>query len=1274
MMAVYGYIIAFLLASILITFRPLPKGRGLLFTLLRLILPLALVLGAGFFVGIILLKLDVSAYAAQFGSTLRSWQGQMPAFLAFLLTLPISWLDILAGQSGLWATLAFILLFMWIYVFVRLGFFGLFGILILVSLAIYLVKWLYCLLLSRPRPRRLKSYPVVLPESAGFLIPSVNLATLLLAVFLAALPYASKRPEIETFLAVLFWGGVWIAILEIRSWLWGSHDKGSRRVSGEDVSALEIERLEELYYEYQRRHPDQILLAWDEPPREAASRESPFKESTDPSDEAAEAYFRSTCSSGGQVDRLMASLRHFIKGGDLLFTDTLSGLHYLLISYFIRMTVERGGSAFILCPTGTDEEVIAALQSRLPTAFFRYALRVAVFGKDQVGADFQPDVLICPENRFDGLMEGPLFENILGSCSLFIALGVEKMSLSSLRYRLIRFRLPFPKSQIQFLFQSEVPGDAESSVRELIPARNILEDRLNPGGTVRRLLLLWRSRGKSEAEFKQYYLKGYGASVDLPLLLCWLPFDRDFSVTYYDPDQRFDEDLFERLKNHVSFHFSGHRAHPEDWMQLERSAFGYTHSGKIVVVAEDVNNLAAAVYRSYNFDSGSIALVCLASHNYLLRDFMVACFHGQASHSTYRLSDELLQPRVPRACGGLTDLAKSLRSCLSSPRGLSGDEITCFLQAFPFKGLLDDLKISPSPDGMQRLFEEAFGEECLITVQRIQDETRYICPAPGTGAQEALTLKNTLDQVMGTVSAGDIGLRMAEDTYIILGQKFHRISKIGPSSGDVMVDHQDDDSYKRFRYFFDRTYQINEFKWQEDDPIDETRGGLQFKIAHWHVHFTRTTRGYIEVAEGLRPLDQNTPEAYRHLIHRNFQNPLSYSKRWRNLLEMRIHSVRATGKTDDLGRIAFTLCALLQDTIFSLTPRVADKVAVMSPQSAFSQMQGTAPGEARDSLSALIYPKIEPANLKEGKEGPQELVLYILEDADEDLGVIRTLKDDYEKILKVVYDYLVWASGQEESDLYHTFGAQTLHPDFDYPSVKAYLEQGFAGRIPPATAKRPPIEVPPALVPEKVQGKFCDFCARPLPGDYEKIRDGRLICKRCSPSAVRNLDEFRRIFNKVIRQMERRYRITLPHDFDTRFVSPEEIAALQGETFVPTDGFDPRAVGLAMREGKKRTMLLENNAPRIATVATLAHELTHIWQFTQKGHEKTDQEILEGQARYIEIDFSRAHGGRRLADMLESQARTGTDIYARGWRKVVGMCSYTPNHVFRCFEETFRQW
>jgi len=102
-------------------------------------------------------------------------------------------------------------------------------------------------------------------------------------------------------------------------------------------------------------------------------------------------------------------------------------------------------------------------------------------------------------------------------------------------------------------------------------------------------------------------------------------------------------------------------------------------------------------------------------------------------------------------------------------------------------------------------------------------------------------------------------------------------------------------------------------------------------------------------------------------------------------------------------------------------------------------------------------------------------------------------------------------------------------------------------------------------------------------------------------------------------------------------------------------------------------LLLENGAPRISTVATLAHELTHIWQFDLRPDlGQVPLEIVEGQARFVEVDYLRRHGGEALAASIVRESRYGGDVYSRGYRQVDAACGRDGHRLFGCFEGQLR--
>ena len=99
-------------------------------------------------------------------------------------------------------------------------------------------------------------------------------------------------------------------------------------------------------------------------------------------------------------------------------------------------------------------------------------------------------------------------------------------------------------------------------------------------------------------------------------------------------------------------------------------------------------------------------------------------------------------------------------------------------------------------------------------------------------------------------------------------------------------------------------------------------------------------------------------------------------------------------------------------------------------------------------------------------------------------------------------------------------------------------------------------------------------------------------------------------------------------------------------------------LGVAINKKKKYSMLLENGAPRISLIATFAHELTHIWQYTHWDSEKNfkkcskDKHLLiyEGMAKWVEIQYLYLVGETSVARREEYITRNREDEYGIGFR------------------------
>ena len=128
-----------------------------------------------------------------------------------------------------------------------------------------------------------------------------------------------------------------------------------------------------------------------------------------------------------------------------------------------------------------------------------------------------------------------------------------------------------------------------------------------------------------------------------------------------------------------------------------------------------------------------------------------------------------------------------------------------------------------------------------------------------------------------------------------------------------------------------------------------------------------------------------------------------------------------------------------------------------------------------------------------------------------------------------------------------------------------------------------------------------------------------------------------------------------------QMVNSKRLHKKLGKTFVPTGKFDGRVLGVAIRDRDGYSILVENGAPRMSSTMTIAHELTHIWQYLhwdgkeilRKYGKEQELEIYEGMAKWAEIQYAYLIGEPAAAKREEISARVREDEYGRGFRKYV---------------------
>ena len=193
----------------------------------------------------------------------------------------------------------------------------------------------------------------------------------------------------------------------------------------------------------------------------------------------------------------------------------------------------------------------------------------------------------------------------------------------------------------------------------------------------------------------------------------------------------------------------------------------------------------------------------------------------------------------------------------------------------------------------------------------------------------------------------------------------------------------------------------------------------------------------------------------------------------------------------------------------------------------------------------------------------------------------------------------------------------------------------------------------------------CSYCGAPIAGvEFYRLPDGRMRCTTCSSTVVKTKAEAEELFRRVIANMDNFFGATIDVPVSIEVVEERKLKRRIGVPLGTQDSQSVLILGVAINKKKKYSILLENGAPRISLIATFAHELTHIWQYThwdsQKGFRKCAPSkrllIYEGMAKWVEIQYLYLIGETAVAKREEAITRRRQDEYG------IGFCLYEQQY------------
>ncbi|UCG53373.1 MAG: hypothetical protein JSW58_07420 [Candidatus Latescibacterota bacterium] len=186
----------------------------------------------------------------------------------------------------------------------------------------------------------------------------------------------------------------------------------------------------------------------------------------------------------------------------------------------------------------------------------------------------------------------------------------------------------------------------------------------------------------------------------------------------------------------------------------------------------------------------------------------------------------------------------------------------------------------------------------------------------------------------------------------------------------------------------------------------------------------------------------------------------------------------------------------------------------------------------------------------------------------------------------------------------------------------------------------------------------CDFCQRFIIGSLidgmKRYGDGYRLCGRCSPSAVTSVKSANKLMTEVASYLENFGLKVDPGSIRLHLVDLRKLKELSPEGTHDTKGFTDYFVKKnVFGRVKDQTIdvYLLAGMPRTQMISTLAHELTHVWQF-EGGQLEQDKALSEGSCNFAAYLVLRKIGGAEAEYVIETMLRDDDPIYGEGFRRV----------------------
>ena len=652
----------------------------------------------------------------------------------------------------------------------------------------------------------------------------------------------------------------------------------------------------------------------------------------------------------------------------------------------------------------------------------------------------------------------------------------------------------------------------------------------------------------------------------------------------------------------------------ESIKQINNRYFNHIQDSNKLFVVDDNCNLAQTIQKWKNYTPSTEVFLVIVSAPYLLRDYFT-------SNLSVLIDDsEFYTELLPK--GGLSKREKAFMLLLSlSLNELRRDEIN--LEEVSRESIANFIS-----DNVQDV--ELHQSDIHVSLRREFNGNSYqeyiyysISQRNYSPRIHYYTFETTQQEMLGMCLEDDIYHKYNKGMLITLSSRVYRIEDFNHRRRVITVEFIPTVPIPYYR--IEKMINIDSIYSEEEILFNKEKNGIGLQVSYRNTDFTCLFSEYCEIGNDVKTILEEKPKRQYH--------------KKRSLL-LRFSQEK---KFTDAFRNAFIY--LLSEVLKVYFP--------------------------------THYHLVGLKEIEASSDDSNVFEFRILEMSKINYHLLSTIIEGkyFQKILMLMEDVILWS---RESNRLLAYGTQHTEPsDMDFDNLQEFLSQ-YLLQNNEITANRYAkrkflVKKAGSSVDNSIKKHYCDFCGAPLPaGQYERLSDGRERCAACSrETAAKKKIAPVAMLREAMGFLEQKYDISIDQNIDIEILSSKKLHQKIGEEQIISDGFDARAVGIAVKRNEKKTILIENEAPYFREMGVLVHELTHIWQYDNLNIEAIPDriKILEGHAMYVELEFIKERFGEKRDYIQGASARN--DIYGKGYREILELVGRNRSNIFTILEEKY---